>query len=364
MIRNSTISGNSAGTNGGGIFLGTVTGTVALQNSTIINNVSGNTVVAAGNGGGGINASATAFTMSSSIVAGNTAPGITGGAADDIASTGTAVITADHSAIGKSPGAASNNYTAPANANLAIGATLRIGSLANNGGPTMTHLPASNSPLLDAGIWAGPGSVVSAFDQRGSARQDTLVDIGAVEAGHATYPTTTPPTGTVTENATTYTFTIAFTDHSGTGISVSSLQATNAIHVQGGPAAVDITAAYVAGSATTVGSVTTATFSITPPGGFWDSGDDGSYTYVILSGAGITNVTDNSGGPAAVVQDGIIGGFQVTIPITFTINDLGDTRPRRVGPAPAILVTRATSSPRRTPPRRPTSSSSRPDRAA
>jgi hypothetical protein len=55
-----------------------------------------------------------------------------------------------------------------------------LGPLADNGGPTLTHLPASNSPSVDAGDPAVAGA--PATDQRGQARiQGAAIDIGAVE---------------------------------------------------------------------------------------------------------------------------------------------------------------------------------------
>jgi hypothetical protein len=53
-----------------------------------------------------------------------------------------------------------------------------LGPLLNNGGPTMTHLPESGSPLIDGGQCIA--SITT--DQRGVARpQGTACDIGAVE---------------------------------------------------------------------------------------------------------------------------------------------------------------------------------------
>jgi hypothetical protein len=55
-----------------------------------------------------------------------------------------------------------------------------LGPLADNGGPTPTHLPASNSPAIDSGsnLYAEP------YDQRGPGfwrTKDAIPDIGAVE---------------------------------------------------------------------------------------------------------------------------------------------------------------------------------------
>jgi hypothetical protein len=59
-----------------------------------------------------------------------------------------------------------------------------LGPLADNGGPTLTHLPSAGSPVIDAG---NPGDC-PATDQRGVARPAdgdgdgaAVCDIGAVE---------------------------------------------------------------------------------------------------------------------------------------------------------------------------------------
>jgi hypothetical protein len=55
----------------------------------------------------------------------------------------------------------------------------RLGPLADNGGPTLTHLPLPGSPAIDTG---GPAPCPTATDQRGINRpQRTACDIGAVE---------------------------------------------------------------------------------------------------------------------------------------------------------------------------------------
>ncbi|WP_267127052.1 choice-of-anchor Q domain-containing protein [Xanthomonas sacchari] len=65
------------------------------------------------------------------------------------------------------------------NACLAAGAVKAADPLlsapANNGGPTLTQLPAANSPALNA------GSGCAAIDQRGNPRNTAVCDLGAVE---------------------------------------------------------------------------------------------------------------------------------------------------------------------------------------
>jgi hypothetical protein len=56
----------------------------------------------------------------------------------------------------------------------------KLGSLASNGGPTRTHTPTSDSPVLGKGT----NAVSSDYDQRGSGyprKVGTNVDIGSVE---------------------------------------------------------------------------------------------------------------------------------------------------------------------------------------
>ncbi|HET7483692.1 MAG TPA: choice-of-anchor Q domain-containing protein, partial [Actinomycetota bacterium] len=75
---------------------------------------------------------------------------------------------------------------------------LRLGPLAHNGGPTMTHLPAPNSPLVDhiKHFACGPNE-----DQRGEDRPDTVAgdcDAGSVELTAAERVPVTPASLDVT----------------------------------------------------------------------------------------------------------------------------------------------------------------------
>ncbi len=68
-----------------------------------------------------------------------------------------------------------------------------LGPLADNGGPTKTHMPLPGSPAVDAGVDAV--SVDSAgnpllYDQRGRSRRSGTVDIGAVELQNSLIVTT------------------------------------------------------------------------------------------------------------------------------------------------------------------------------
>src|SRR5262249_55063690 len=92
--------------------------------------------------------------------------------APDISSSG--AVSVKTSAIGSK-----NGFTiTDSGGNLAFGLDLKLGPLANNLGPTQTHLPANDSPLINVG--SNPTSVT--VDQRQLFRlAGAGVDIGAVE---------------------------------------------------------------------------------------------------------------------------------------------------------------------------------------
>ncbi len=77
-------------------------------------------------------------------------------------------------------------------------ADVMVGPLADNGGPTETHLPLDSSPVIDIG---SHGSMRSCVDQRGFPKDFDMgattdgckCDAGAVEAGSEAAPTLPPP---------------------------------------------------------------------------------------------------------------------------------------------------------------------------
>jgi hypothetical protein len=156
-IINSTVSGNQALQNAGGIEAGATT---TLTNVTIANNRTANT--GAGAGGGVYSTGAKA---NNTIISGNFA-GLTGTTADDLG--------------GSLAAAGSHNL---------IGGNAKLGPLANNGGPTLTHIPLFGSPAIDAGnngLALDENGNLLTTDQRGDPRLfggvfSGTVDIGAVE---------------------------------------------------------------------------------------------------------------------------------------------------------------------------------------
>ena len=181
VLSNSTVSGNSSGDINGGIAFysgggggGGARGDVApirIEFTT----VTGNSAVDIG--GVGIS-SYYGTSIVGSVISGNTA------ATDpDIGFEPGSNTTADVSAslIGVDSSSGTLNLDT-ASATL-LGQDPLLGPLADNGGPTFTHLPGAGSPLIDAipSGEAGCGTTV-VVDQRGEARpQGDGCDIGSLE---------------------------------------------------------------------------------------------------------------------------------------------------------------------------------------
>jgi len=167
-IDNSTISGNTANTSGGGFVN---EGTFNAVNVTITNNTSTN------GAGGGLGA-AGIVNIRNSIIYGNTnstAPDCSG-----------SITAFDYSLIGSISGC-----TLPFGTGNLINSNPLLGPLQNNGGPTLTHALPANSPAVNAGNNVG----VALYDQRGAGYMrisNGIVDMGAYELqSAASIPTIT-----------------------------------------------------------------------------------------------------------------------------------------------------------------------------
>lgn len=248
-VTNSTISGNSAvgGGAGGGLLINKYPGTVELSNNTISNNsadfigglylsidsggqnprgtiapiqlvgqtISGNTATAGT--GGGLTAAfpePETVVIGNSIIAGNSAAV----GADDLSATtpsgielhgdwadrlaarlgrdrivpprggpvpGSTTFDVSFSVIGQAPDDGSN-FSPDAVTTSLLGEDPELGALADNGGPTRTHLPAATSPALNVVTGTGGCGTSFSLDQRGEDRPEpggSLCDAGSVERG-------------------------------------------------------------------------------------------------------------------------------------------------------------------------------------
>jgi predicted outer membrane repeat protein len=149
-LTNSTVSGNTAGRNGGGIYAsGTASDIVTIVSSTIVNN---RAVI---DGGGLVRASTTnPVNLRNTIIANNTDDGT----APDVSGS---VVSQGYNLIENTTGAAISGTTT---GNL-TGVDPNLGPLQDNGGPTQTHALLSGSPAIDKGESSG-----STVDQRGLTR--------------------------------------------------------------------------------------------------------------------------------------------------------------------------------------------------
>ena len=170
-VTNSTISGNTAGFNGGGIF--NFSGLTTIQYSTVTQNQAGTS----GDGVWSYGDSSTRTEVRSSIIAGN------GGGQDlQYNNSDNSFVSLDYNLVGG--GNASGEFVETGDQNGVTDPML--GPLADNGGPTPTHLPQAGSAAIDLGDPAATGGAggVPLFDQRGDDFDRVSggrIDIGAVE---------------------------------------------------------------------------------------------------------------------------------------------------------------------------------------
>ena len=143
IIRNTTISGNTANYGAGGI---TTNAKLQMQNSTVAFNTAAGLI-----GSGGLLFEGTVLKIGSTIIADNTS---TGEGAGDLTVTGTPTMAIVKSLIKTA------NVTLPL---TTIILDPVLGPLQNNGGPTRTHAIGPGSPAVDAGADAAGLN----FDQRG-----------------------------------------------------------------------------------------------------------------------------------------------------------------------------------------------------
>jgi CSLREA domain-containing protein len=175
---NTTVSGNNAHSpeaGNGGLFNA---GFAFLNNVTITRNRGRGNVTSSFSGGGLQSTSGATTVVKNSIIAGNDGRG---GANDCLGALTTDSV---YDLIGDTNGCILPPIEQPPDPlTFIVNTDPRLGDLLNNGGPTRTHLPAFNSPAIDAGFPFTPGGpaadACAAADQRGIPR--LRCDMGAVE---------------------------------------------------------------------------------------------------------------------------------------------------------------------------------------
>ena len=174
-ITNSTISGNTSEGFGGGVAnLGTLT----AINVTVMNNLADSNDDMVGDGGGIFTIGSTV--LHNTVVAGNFLG--SGAMPDDVS--GDFAPSSSYNLIGMIDGSSGLDdvFSQWGTAGSVLDA--KLGSLADNGGPTLTHLPLSGSSVFDTGDNAIVSGAGLTTDQRGAGYPRIVsgtVDLGAVE---------------------------------------------------------------------------------------------------------------------------------------------------------------------------------------
>jgi hypothetical protein len=205
MLTDSTLSGNHAISSWGGGF-SNHGGTATVSNVTF----SGNDAT---EGGGFANLNSGTATLTNVTMTANSShePDQGGGIFNDAQTSVRNVALAGNTNLNcnlfpTSPFQSSQfNLSTDGSCNFGAGRDnipdMKLGPLADNGGPTLTQMPAADSPVVDAGTGTG----CPPTDQRGAPRPaGAACDVGAVEFG-SSLPTPTPspsPTPSPTHSAT------------------------------------------------------------------------------------------------------------------------------------------------------------------
>ena len=178
-LTDSTVAGN-ASDNGGGID--NFGGTVTLTGSTI----SGNSATGDANArGGGINSVGGTVTAGGTIVAANKSPNNPNCDAAGSATMNSAGYNLTNDTLTGNATATDCGFTPKPAGTDVVGADPLLGPLADNGGPTQTMMPGTNSPAI--GMIPDPtAGLCPATDQRGlNSAAGTKCDAGAVQTSNA-----------------------------------------------------------------------------------------------------------------------------------------------------------------------------------
>jgi Right handed beta helix region len=328
LIQETTLSDNSAAGNGGAI-------TVWSSTLTVINStIAGNTATL----GGGIRINSIAnLTLNNCTVATNSASGWGGGISvggsiaivslsSTIVATNVCAVAADISTPGSFAIGGGNNLIGVADqGGFTLTGSNKTGMQSNPldpllatlgayGGPTLTMGLLSGSPAIDVGTDNG-----YSFDQRGTgfARKiGASADVGAFEGVVVNPVAKMNAFGPViTAGPTPNSLTVTYLDN--TGINVSTVGLSNLTVLD--PAANKLTITGASASPNSNGTPRTVTYTFTPPGGFWDVSDNGTYTVQMNA----NEVFDTDSTPLGVPA-GTLGTFLVAVPNTYLVDEATD----------------------------------------
>ncbi|MDB5289070.1 MAG: conserved repeat domain protein [Phycisphaerales bacterium] len=192
-------------------------------------------------------------------------------------------------------------------AGTVVGATV---TLFADGAPISSAIASDTTTLITTSGTAALADGPHTFTARQTAPGDgQSLDSAATSvtidtAGPTVSALSAPDVAADSAGATAYTFTVTYADD--TGIDVTTLNG-NDIVVTNSALAYSAAATLVSIDTPTNGSPRTATYQITPPGGAWTSGANGTYTITLQAG-----IVADIAGNAAV--GGVLGSFTATLP--------------------------------------------------
>ncbi|MFL5328768.1 MAG: choice-of-anchor Q domain-containing protein [Gemmataceae bacterium] len=307
-ISNSTISGNTAASSGGGVVLTNFTGNARFLNTTIANNQ------ASTDGGIARTSGSGTVELQSTIVAANngTVPDLSMNSASTIAGNNNLIGVSN---LGNFTLSGANNKTGSSTAPL----NPMLYPVGAFGGPTPTQGLKPGSPAINMG--ANPDSLT--FDQRGPGFPRVIgpqIDIGAVEGiGSDPAGTLTSAPTITTLGAKTNTFTVLYTDDIGvdtTTIGTADvLISGKSFVVPVNPVSFHIDAISPSGDAVTV------TYTVAAPNASngWTGPDNGVYTITLAP-----NQISDVDVPSHFAQSYVLGTFQAIVPSVYVVDELSD----------------------------------------
>lgn len=163
-VNRSTVSGNTAGVDFGGLRVPHVFNDTIVTNSTIVNNTAGR--AGGGMGKNDCNLSCRSISVGNTIIANNTNGDLKSGGPGGSDSNDTAIASLGFNLIGTF---ATGTLYAASSTDL-IGVEPKLAPLADNGGLTPTHALQPGSPAIEKGFRSFPNTAAS--DQRGAATAD------------------------------------------------------------------------------------------------------------------------------------------------------------------------------------------------